>query len=582
MACAAVKTVTTISLICNEFLTKGGDPVKENTAFNKIICSLNRFNARKCGTLEFAVLCFYIVALSAMMCFHEPWYDEAQAWLIARDGSWSEILFEIPHYEGHPPLWYVVLAVFAKVGADFDLTLKLLTLALNTVAVALLLFKLPFPRTVRLLLPFTYFLFYQHGVICRPYSILLIGFLLAAILWQQKNEKPFRFCLALMLMCASSAYGIIFAGGITLAWLWELKEGMSFSGYIRALLKGTRFYSLLTLLLFALVNIASILPQSDTFAASYGLSGSNPLPVRILYMFTGSLADATFFSAYDDYDELRYAVFNIPKLVIGCVLGACLLAFILYCGKKCKTNHAFLIPFALFALFSGIVYFYLQHIDVLLQFLLFWACISVKEREKAGESASESFFPAFKNAMWGIISVSVAVSLYWNIGACYNEVIYQYGFAQQLSDYLDQYGLSDYGVMVRWMQLTDDNGMVTYTNTNQTVNGVALNAYYDTNVVINMNGGVADMTYVTHRIPSEEENRAVLESWREMGLPEITFDKCQLKTLFPEYRDIYVQYYTSVLVLPEYHLWKGGYQYSEHRLYVRNDIARKHFLQPEE
>ena len=215
--------------------------MKENTAFNKIICSLNRFNAHKCGTLEFAVLCFYIVALSAMMCFHEPWYDEAQAWLIARDGSWSEILFEIPHYEGHPPFWYVVLAVFSKVGADFDLTLKLLTLALNTVAVALLLFKMPFPSTVRLLLPFTYFLFYQHGVICRPYSILLIGFLLAAILWQQKNEKPFRFCLALMLMCASSAYGIIFAGGITLAWLWELKGGISFSGYIRALRKGTRF-----------------------------------------------------------------------------------------------------------------------------------------------------------------------------------------------------------------------------------------------------------------------------------------------------------------------------------------------------
>ena len=139
-----------------------------------------RFANSEKKTAECVLLCGYILALAAFMYFHEPWYDEAQAWLIARDGSLRDLLFVIPHYEGHPPLWFGILAVFAKAGADFDLTIKLLTLIINAGAMAVLLFRSPFPRVVRAVLPFTYFLFYQHGVICRPYSLLLLGLLSTA------------------------------------------------------------------------------------------------------------------------------------------------------------------------------------------------------------------------------------------------------------------------------------------------------------------------------------------------------------------------------------------------------------------
>ena len=38
---------------------------------------------------------------------HEPWADEAQGWLIARDVPLSDI-FRISSYEGTQPLWYIV------------------------------------------------------------------------------------------------------------------------------------------------------------------------------------------------------------------------------------------------------------------------------------------------------------------------------------------------------------------------------------------------------------------------------------------------------------------------------------------
>ena len=528
---------------------------------------------------EFAALLAYLLLLAVFLCFHEPWYDEAQAWLIARDGSLREMLFVIPHYEGHPPFWFLLLAVFAKAGADFELTIKLLSLVINGVAAAILLFKAPFPRWVRLLLPFSYFLFYQHGVICRPYSLLLVGFLLAAWFWQDREEKPFRFALALLLMCASSAYGIIFAGGIAIVWLLELRTSSpSWGSYFRSLFRGRRFAAMLMLLLFALTQIALILPRSDTFAASYGMSGNNPVWFRLLYMTFGAIADATCFSAYESYDELRYASFSMPKVIVGCLIGLLLLAVIYLCGKKGKKRMLFFLPFALFALFSGVVYFYLQHIDVLLQFLLFWCWVCRKElllHPPMPEENTSRLRTAAKPIFAVGVGICLAVSVFWTVAACRNEVLYPYGFSDALAIYLNDNGLSEYGIMVRWKVDKDADGTIWDNNTNQTVNGVALNAYYKENIVRNMNGGDPRMPYVTHRIPNGEEVAAELERLREQGLPPVALDKVQLEVVFSEFpdRDAYFDaYYTDVLTLPEYHLWKNGWQLSEHHLYVRNDL----------
>ena len=46
--------------------------------------------------LHCAVLAVYVILVATVMCFHEPWFDEAQAWLIARDCSWREMILECP------------------------------------------------------------------------------------------------------------------------------------------------------------------------------------------------------------------------------------------------------------------------------------------------------------------------------------------------------------------------------------------------------------------------------------------------------------------------------------------------------
>ena len=60
-----------------------------------------------------AVFAVFAALLVLGMLFHEMWRDEIQAWLIVRDSHSVADLFRNLRYEGHPALWYVLLAPFS-------------------------------------------------------------------------------------------------------------------------------------------------------------------------------------------------------------------------------------------------------------------------------------------------------------------------------------------------------------------------------------------------------------------------------------------------------------------------------------
>ena len=133
------------------------------------------------------VFILYIILLSAVTYFHEPWFDEAQAWQISRCASLSDILFKIPHYEGHPQLWHLLLLPFAKTGMPYEFSLAFVNILFCAAAVWILIFRTKLPDLMRLTLPFTYFFFYQYGVISRPYSVMMLAFMLCAVFYREKN-----------------------------------------------------------------------------------------------------------------------------------------------------------------------------------------------------------------------------------------------------------------------------------------------------------------------------------------------------------------------------------------------------------
>jgi hypothetical protein len=161
-------------------------------------------------TLAFAWACFTTMVL-VVVHHHEPWFDEAQAWLIARDNSLFEMLFRRLHYEGTPGLWHLLLWPLARFGAPYW-TMSYLSALIASVSAGLILIFAPFPVWLRVLFVFGYYPAYQYAVVARSYNLNLLLIILAAVLYPTQGSKPLRYCLALAALANTNVFGFLVAG----------------------------------------------------------------------------------------------------------------------------------------------------------------------------------------------------------------------------------------------------------------------------------------------------------------------------------------------------------------------------------
>jgi hypothetical protein len=167
---------------------------------------------------DITVLGVYASVVLWTIQYHEKWADEAQAWLLARDLSLSTLWFKELRYEGTPGLWHTILWIAQRAfHARYD-SISYIGAAFAIAGVAFMLFKAPFPRPLRWMLAFTYFMVYQYAVVARPYNLLpLFSFAAAALFKDLKH--PERMTVVLVLLANLSLHGTIIAGCLGLAYL---------------------------------------------------------------------------------------------------------------------------------------------------------------------------------------------------------------------------------------------------------------------------------------------------------------------------------------------------------------------------
>jgi len=159
------------------------------------------------------VLAAYVGLVGVMLFFHEPWRDEAQAWLLARDASLWSLLTEYLRYEGSPGLWHLILILPAKAGMPY-VTLNVITAAAGIFAAYLILYHSPFPPVLKAILPFTYYLFYQYVVVARSYALIAPLLFLLALVWPKKTTRVYLFTFLLVLLANTSPHGALIAGSL--------------------------------------------------------------------------------------------------------------------------------------------------------------------------------------------------------------------------------------------------------------------------------------------------------------------------------------------------------------------------------
>ncbi len=168
----------------------------------------------------------YVVLVGTVAWHHEPWFDEAQAWLIARDSGLTEMLWERLRYEGTPGLWHLMLFVPAKLGFPYA-TLTFVSVLLAAATVYLFLRYSPFPWYIKLAFPFGFFTVYQYAVVARSYTLMALLLTALAALFRRRNDHPVLFFTLLALLANANAHGFIIAGFLAAYHLWHLWLGRS-------------------------------------------------------------------------------------------------------------------------------------------------------------------------------------------------------------------------------------------------------------------------------------------------------------------------------------------------------------------
>jgi len=235
------------------------------------------------GRLRYIALSAYALLAAFTVPRHEPWADEAQSWLLARDASLVELWGHLLHYEGTPGLWQTLLHALIRLGLPYA-AYGFVSAALGLAAVYLLLRYAPFPLFIRVLLPFTYYLCYQYAVIARSYALIAPLLFAIAALYPQALRKPAWMTLLLCLLAGVSVHAFLIS-----VCIWATIYGPAFLSELRAPVKWKLPISGLAYWLAIFLFSASAWPAKDVaFAQHRGLSNLHLLPAVLKAGLAGS------------------------------------------------------------------------------------------------------------------------------------------------------------------------------------------------------------------------------------------------------------------------------------------------------
>lgn len=532
-----------------------------------IISGKNRKQVYSC------VLLLYCGLHLAMTVFHEPWYDEAEAWQIARCASIKDILFTIPHYEGHPPLWHLILAIPAKLNFPYELSLSLISLLFSALAVALFLKYAPFPEWVKVFVPFTYFAFYQYSVIARPYCMMMLAFVLMAITWQGRNTKPIEFVLSMAFLCLTSSYGIIIAGGISLVWLFEIikEDGTKF-------LKDRRTHTLIGLLILAVLLMAEVMPYPDTSATAGKAVGDEmvKLPLKLLYVFLMMIPDTTLTQVLQsDTTGIDMSNMYMGAVPFACLIGILLWVIIVYQGSKKRTLAWFILPYTLFALFGALVYFGGHHIGIALLFFVFWSWITANSDYGHKSESNQTAEEIMRHIIPFVTGLSLLISCFWSLSSFALDVRYDYYPSRSAAEFIKKNDLQKYNIMTSWREDKDKDGKIILTDTNSIGGAVAIFPYFEHNIIYNAHKGEDALAYDTHKNASDAENEENLNLWRSKGYPDVLYNSPNLDTVFGDGSESEMPEYVLVYEKPYGMVWKGTVELYASTVYVREELREE-------
>ncbi|MBN2574816.1 MAG: hypothetical protein JXP73_09645 [Deltaproteobacteria bacterium] len=230
-----------------------------------------------------ALLCVpYLAFLVWMHVHHEMWRDEIHFWTMARmaDG-FRDLVTGDRIYDGHPPLWYWYLRVWTWFTHS-SVGIHMATVAAAMGAAVLLVRFAPFPRYLKVLLLFSYYMGYEHTVLSRNYVLSWLFACLFCALYHPFRLRHGLVALAVGFLSLGSFYGLALSmfllGFLVLEQVKiQLRPAVNSAPRLLAVAVTPRFAAALAAMLAAMVFCILTIepPDPNPFSPAFVLSSIN-------------------------------------------------------------------------------------------------------------------------------------------------------------------------------------------------------------------------------------------------------------------------------------------------------------------
>ena len=375
----------------------------------------NRFSVVDYLVEKYRVIVFaiYVILMALVVSKHEPWMDEAQAWLLAKDVGIKELLIKYLRYEGSPGLWHLILMIPAKLGFPYY-TINIISAIFSAIGVWLFLRYAPFPMLIKILYPFTFFVFYQYGVVARSYCLISPLLFLIAITYNKKMDNPYFFVLLLCLLANISAHTFLIAGSIAFIHFidvvqeWKSLEAKSKIKHGIALF----IFGIMACIVIYIIKT----PPDQIFANQVNLDFIN-FCRSTQWMIGGSMVISEF---------SRLKIFPIASIAI----------FVITIHWLGKNNAAllYILPLLLLSTLFALKYKNFWHQGVLFLLWIFVLWISFEKYRKTELNL-------FARSVIGCIGVVLAVQCFWCIKAVSYDLSNSYSGSYSLATFIKKNNL---------------------------------------------------------------------------------------------------------------------------------------------
>ena len=410
--------------------------------------SLNRSDIFGIGSLKnkyaiYVIFAIYLLLLITAVANHERWMDEAQAWLLVKDSSIQDLFFKYLRYEGSPGLWHLILLLPAKLGFPYY-TINIISATFSAIGVWLFLRYSPFPLIVKILLPFTYFTFFQYGVVARSYCLIPGLMFLIAMIYKTKDQQPLRYILLLCLFANVSAHTFLIACCILFIHFLDIIKNWNDVDR-KMILRNILGFSIFGLM--AILLVLMLLPPSDQIFAGR-VNGTLHNFLHVPKMVAGGLT----------LNEVGSLIW------LQSIVSFCVFSITVYWFAKKDIGIIYWLPLIIVVCFSAIVYKNVWHQGILFFLWIFVLWLSFEREEKEQPSRLS------QNVVYSIIVV-LAIQTYWTIQSFSYDLNKNYSGSYQVASYIKDNKLEDEKIFITGWK------------------SISVLPYFEKNIFYNLNNG---------------------------------------------------------------------------------------------